>query len=117
MFLKRLKIGFLILIMGTPNAAAGSPSWILFHYKDDGLPVVMKVMEDLPPKQVRERFAWLTVISWRYDATENNGMPIPDVNSQMKQLEASIDTVEENGFCVQVYSRTGKGLSVRPGTL
>ncbi len=96
--------------MSTPNSAAGTYSWILLQYEDDGFPVVMKLMEDLPPEQVRERFAWLTVITWRYDASENNGMPVPDVNDQMKQLEASIDTLQENELSVQVYARTGKGL-------
>ena len=110
MFLRLVTTGFLILIMSTPNSADDSFSWVLLQYEDDGFPVVMKLMEELPPKQVRERFAWLTVISWRYDASENNGMPVPDVNDQMKQLEASIDTLQENELGVQVYTRTGKGL-------
>ncbi|MDH3738163.1 MAG: DUF695 domain-containing protein [Alphaproteobacteria bacterium] len=96
--------------MSTPISAVGSSTWILLEYKDDGLPVVMKVMEELPPEQVRERFAWLTVISWRYDASENNGMPVPDENSQMIQLEEAIDTLQENELAVQVYGRTGNGL-------
>jgi hypothetical protein len=70
----------------------------------------MKTMEELPPESVRERFGWLTVISWRYDATENNGMPVPAVNSQMVQLETAIDSIQEDEFCVHVYSKSGNGL-------
>ena len=108
--LRILIFGCLLLTMSAPSSAADSPNWIILQYTDNGFPIVMKVMEGIPKKQVRERFPWLTVISWRYDPSENNGMPKPDVNSQMKQLEASIDLVEGNGLCVQVYSKTGNGL-------
>ena len=102
--------GFLFLIMSTPNSAAGSPSWQLLKYEDGGLPVIMKVMEDFPAESIRAQFGWLTVISWRYDATENNGMPLLDVNNQMIDLESAIDDIQENDLCVQVYSKTGNGL-------
>ena len=102
--------GFLILIMSTPNSAAGSEDWLLIKYERDGLPIVMKVMEDLPPAAVRDGFEWLTVLSWRYDASENNGMPIPEANIQMIQLESSIDILQEAELCVHVYSKTGNGL-------
>ena len=96
--------------MSTSNSAADSSSWKLLKYKDDGHPIVMKVVEDLPPESVRVRYGWLTVISWKYDAAKNNGMPIPDVNSQMVQLESAIDVIQEKELCVQVYSKTGNGL-------
>lgn len=96
--------------MSTPISSVGSSSWQLLEYEDDGLPIVMKVMEDFPPESVRDRFGWLTVISWRYDAGENNGMPLPDTNDLMVQLESAIDIVQEKELCVQVYSKTGSGL-------
>ncbi len=67
-------------------------------------------MEDLPPEGVRERFGWLTVVSWRYDGAKNNGMPTTDVHEQMVLLEDSIDSLQEAGLCVQVYTKTGNGL-------
>jgi hypothetical protein len=100
----------LILIMSTPNSAAGSTPWVVLKGEADGLPVIIKVMEDLPPENVRERFGWLTVISWRYDASDNNGMPAPAVNDQMVQLEHAIDNIQEDELRVQVYSKTGNGL-------
>lgn len=103
-------VGILILIMSTPNSAAGDSSWLLLEYQNEGYPIVMKVMEELPSESVRDRFGWLTVISWKYDRTENNGMPLPAVNSQMVDLEHAIDEIQENDLCVQVYSKTGNGL-------
>ena len=110
MFLRPLFIGILTLIMSASTSSAGSSSWQLLEYEDDGLPIVMKVVEDFPPESVRERFGWLTVIRWRYDAAENNGIPLPDVNSQMVALESAIDSIQEDELCVQVYSKSGNGL-------
>lgn len=107
---KPLFVGMLIFIMSTPNSAADSSSWLLLKYRHEGYPVVMKVIKELPPGSVRDRFRWLTVISWRYERTENNGMPLPAVNSQMVDLEHAIDDIQEDDLCVQVYSKTGNGL-------
>jgi len=110
MLFRPLLLLHLILIMSTPNSAARSTPWVILKGEADGLPIIIKVMEDFPPENVRERFGWLAVISWRYDASENNGMPVPAVNDQMIQLEHAIDTIQENELCVQVYSKTGNGL-------
>ena len=110
MLLRVLLIGHLILTMSTPNSAAGSTPWVVLKGEADGLPIIIKVMEELPPDAVRDQFGWLTVISWRYDASENNGMPVPDVNDQMIRLESTIDNIQEKELCVQVYSKTGNGL-------
>ena len=107
---KLLLVGILVLIMSTPNSAAGDSPWLLPKYQKEGYPIVMKVMEERPPESVRDRFGWLTVISWRYDRTENNGMPLPDVNNKMIDLENAIDGIQENDLCIQVYSKTGNGL-------
>jgi len=95
--------------MSNPNSAAAS-SWQVLEYYDSGLPIVMNVIEDFPPKSVRDRFGWLTVMSWKYNATQNHGMPTPDVNSQMIQLESAIDSIQADELCVQVYTKTGNGL-------
>jgi hypothetical protein len=110
MLLRSLLVGYLICLMGTSNSASGSAPWVLLEGQVDGLPVVIKVMEELPPAAVRERFGWLTVISWRYDVFENDGMPPTAINHQMIQLETAIDDVQESELCVQVYSKTGNGL-------
>jgi len=95
--------------MSNPNSAATSSSWQVLEYKGSGPPIVTKLLEDFPPEFVRDRFGWLTVISCRYNATQNNGMPMSDVNSQMAQLESAIDSIQADQLCVQVYTKTGSG--------
>ena len=104
------RTGLLLLIMSTTNSPAAEPQWSLLKYADDGFPVVMKVMGDLPDESVRTRFTWLTVVSWRYAVEDNNGMPLPETNEHMIALEDAIDSIQENGLCLQVYTKTGNGL-------
>lgn len=110
MRLRLFIVGILVFIMGVTNSTAGSPSWLLLEYQNEGHPIVMKIIEELPSESVRERFGWLTVISWRYDRTENNGMPSSSVNGRMIDLEKAIDNIQENKLCFQVYGKTGNGL-------
>lgn len=110
MLLKLCLLGHMMLTMSTPDSAAGSPPWVLLSGEADGRPLVMKVMEELPPESVRERFGWLTVVSWRYDGAKNNGMPSSDIHDQMILLEDSIDSLQQAELCVQVYTKTGNGL-------
>ena len=84
--------------------------WIVGKYEIDGNVVVMKVLENRPPKAVRELFSWLTVVTWRYDGDENSGMPLPEVNEQMVLLETTVDILQERQLCMQVYTKTGDGL-------
>lgn len=83
---------------------------IIGETKEDGLPVVFKFVDELPSLEIREYFRWLTVISWKYDGTDRNGMP-PDVfNKQMIALEDAINSLEKAGSCRHAYSRTGNSL-------
>ena len=78
--------------------------------KEDGLPVIFKFVDELPSQDTRERFRWLTVISWKYDGSVRNGMPPESTNKQMIALEHAIDEIEEAALCRHAYSRTGNGL-------
>lgn len=84
-----------------------SGQWVLLQYKIDGLPVVMKAMEALPGDEARNKYTWLTVVTWRYDGTERNGMPSDEINVKMIALEKAIDELQERQLCMQVYTRTG----------
>jgi hypothetical protein len=79
-------------------------------YKDD-LPVIWKFVNAEPSVDTREALPWLTVISWEYDGSDNNGMPVKALNEQMVRLEKAIeDGVEATGFCEHAISKTGSNL-------
>jgi hypothetical protein len=84
---------------------------IIGETEEDGSPVVFKLVDELPPADIRQTFPWLTVVSWKYDGCARNGMPSELVMSQMVALEHAIDgALELPGFCRHAYSRTGNGL-------
>ena len=84
---------------------------IIAKYSEDSFPVVLKLVDEFPDEAVRSKFSWLTVISWKYDGSENNGMPLEEVNSGMIKLEETIEgSIETKGCCRHAYSRTGNNL-------
>jgi len=83
---------------------------VIGEIEEDGLPVVFKFVDLLPPEETRARLGWLTVISWKYDGGPRNGMPATDTNARMLALEHALDDIEQKGHCRHAYSRTGNSL-------
>jgi hypothetical protein len=83
---------------------------IIGETNEDGLPVIYRLVDELPGADVRNSLPWLTVISWRYDREARNGMPPVAINDRMIALERAIDEIEASSLCRHAYSRTGNGL-------
>ena len=64
----------------------------------------------MPAEELRRAIPWHTVVAWRYDASENNGMPDTAENELMLMLEAALNKIERETFCVEAYRRIGAGL-------
>ena len=78
---------------------------------EDGLPVIWRFINEAPSDSKKRNLPWLTVISWKYDGTDNNGMPPEQVNERMIALEdALIEQIEKIDFCEHAFSRTGNNL-------
>jgi hypothetical protein len=79
---------------------------------EDSKPVLYKLLVGaLPAAAAAGKLPWLTIISWSYDGSENNGMPSEAVNERMMALEETISgQLERDGFLLQTYSRTGNNL-------
>ena len=89
------------------------PEWkgIVGQYEEERLPVIVKFVDELPEAQIRNDYPWLTVVSWRYDGSERNGMPPEGTNKKMLALEQAIDeSLVETKLCLHAYSRTGNNL-------
>ena len=87
------------------------PKGVIGRSYKDGLPVIWKFVNEAPTNQKREALPWLTVISWNYDGSDNNGMPPKAINDRMIALEQRIEKeVEEKDFCEHAISKTGSNL-------
>ncbi len=83
---------------------------IIGEIVEDGFPVVFNLIDEFPSEDTRGRFGWLTVVSWKYDGSQRNGMPAEGVNLRMIDLEHAIEDLEQEGYCRHAYSRTGNSL-------
>lgn len=84
---------------------------IIGEYEEDGFPIVVRFVNEIPHNSTTSRMPWFTIISWKYDGSERNGMPSKRTNDKMIQLESALETeFWESDICKHAYNRTGNGL-------
>lgn len=76
----------------------------------DGKPILWTFVPEMPSEGVRSALPWLTVVSWEYDGSSNNGMPAADVNSAMMEFEIALTGLKRPLFCFEAYRRIGNDL-------
>lgn len=102
---------FVLALLGCSHMGNSHDLGIIGRSYEDGLPVIYKLVEEIPEESLRAASPWLTVVSWKYDGSGNNGMPEKDLNQSMVRLEGAIEgALVRPGFCRHAYSRTGNGL-------
>ncbi|BFM16625.1 hypothetical protein R50073_28080 [Maricurvus nonylphenolicus] len=104
-------IATLIGILFSVTTNAEEEKGIIGRVYENGSPVIYKFVNELPEETTRSNLSWLAVISWKYDGSSNNGMPLSDENQRMITLEDVIeDQIENDQVLRHVYSRTGNNL-------
>ena len=84
---------------------------IIGEYYENNFPVIVKFVDRIPHETTQTKFPMLTVISWKYDGSQRNGMPIKEVNQRMIKLEEAIaNSNSGNKKFKHAYSRTGNSL-------
>lgn len=97
--------------MAQGNNSGEEYKGIIGRYYEDGLPVIMKFVNELPDQSVTDKLPALTVVSWKYDGSQNNGMPLEEVNNRMILLEDALeDSMGLSMIFTHAYSRTGNNL-------
>jgi hypothetical protein len=87
------------------------PKGIIGRYCENDLPVIMKFVNELPNEKTIRRLPFLSVVSWKYDGNENNGMPPKKINERMIVLEETLEnSMNKTDIFTHVYSRTGNNL-------
>ena len=100
-----------MLFIAMSNSSEAREKGIIGKYTEDGAPVILKFVDELPAENIRDVYSWLTVISWKYDGQQNSGMPQENINLNMNALEEIIEgSLENKGVCKHAYSRTGNNL-------
>ncbi len=95
----------------TPKSSNDEPKGIIGRYYENELPVILKFVNTLPEKEIMDKLPMLTVVSWNYDGSTNNGMPLEGDNKRMIVLEDTIEeAMEESQMYLHAYSRTGNNL-------
>lgn len=98
-------------VMLSMAANAEDETGIIGRAYEDGMPVIYKFVNELPEDKIRSSLTWLTVISWEYDGSPNNGMPLHNDNQAMIALEDAIEELIGNRHLLRhAYSRTGNNL-------
>jgi len=84
---------------------------IIGKYIENDFPVIMKFVNELPEKEIMLKLPFLTIVSWKYDGSKNNGMPLEGINMRMIKLEKAIEnSMNSSNLYRHVYSRTGNNL-------
>ncbi len=105
------KIILSIVVLGASFMALSEETWIVAKSSVKGIPVVYKLMNELPDEITRGKLPWLTVVSWKYDGSTNNGMPTQDINEGMIELEDRLEAIAgREAIYLDVYSATGNDL-------
>ena len=102
-------IGLIVLamnVLGTENETG-----VIGRVYENGLPVIYSFDHSQPSQDLIAKFPWLTIISWKYDGSANNGMPSAETNSEMIKLEDSLSAKFNNSAnSTWVFNRTGNHL-------
>ncbi len=78
---------------------------------EEGAPVIYRFVDESPSPAKRAILPWLTILAWKYDGSDNNGMPPAEVNDHMIALEEAIEAeIVAPEFCEHAISRTGNNL-------
>ena len=72
-------------------------NWTLGRGTFDDHPVIVRARASLPSETNRELFPHLILVSWAYEADENNGFPSEALSEEMESLETALfDIFDEN---------------------
>ena len=94
-----------------PNTLEQEDKGIIGRYYEDEKPVIMKFVNELPDEETMNKLPFLTIVSWKYDGSQNNGMPNSEVNQRMIALEDAIENSQPKADVFKhAYSRTGNNL-------
>ena len=86
---------------------SSDPKGLIVRTVKDGKPILWTYVPEMPDEVERVSCPWLTVLSWRYDGSKNNGMPDIETNRGMLELDQALQTLDSSKSCSEAYRRIG----------
>ncbi len=84
---------------------------VIGRFKENDNPVIVRFVNEIPNEHITSKLSFFTVVAWKYDGSENNGMPTNSINTKMIKLENTLESVFKlNEVCRHAYNRTGNNL-------
>jgi hypothetical protein len=83
--------------------------WSICESQENGLPLIIKLREQPPAGIDCSLYQHLVSILWKYDGTENNGMPDSDLSFEMGEIEDKFEPIEHGSIAYMVAAITGNG--------
>ena len=77
---------------GVRNMSTDS-TWFMATGDDEGMPLIYRVRESAPPYSTKAAFTKLLAVTWEFDPSTNNGLPLPDAHERMQQLEDLLEPI------------------------
>lgn len=99
-----------VQILSCSKADKDEYSYSVATGRQNGSDVIYRFISDDINNSVKLRFGWLTVIIWKYDKTENGGMPSKSLLPDMNAFEDAVySMINERDLGINVYVKTGSG--------
>lgn len=86
------------------------PNGRIVRTEKDGKSILWTYVPEMPSEEERLACPWLTILSWQYDGSENNGMPDEEVSRGMLVIADALRSIERPAYCTEAYRRVGDGL-------
>lgn len=84
---------------------------VILKSTEDGCPVILAISKGNYTAENIRKFPQLIIIAWKYDGSQNNGMPPKEVNERMIIFEEALEKdVIGKGYGIHAVSRTGNNL-------
>ena len=83
--------------------------WTLARSEEDGRPLVLRFLSQVPASVSRQDYPHLIHIHWGYPVDDERGMPESDLHATMIEMEEALLPLEAEGLARNALIVTGNG--------
>lgn len=113
------RFGFLLAVALIMSGCAGNINtqqgtevtdrYFTANGEEDGLPLIFRARQNIPIGANQSDFPHQVLVEWYFDASENNGMPLPDTNEAQVTFEDALASFDDGAMSYLMLVVTGNG--------